>query len=80
MPVNVLKEGKKFVAYTPALDLSTVGDSLEEVKCNFEEAVNLFFEETVEMGTLEQAMEELGWEKWMNIWRYLRGYGVYKQI
>jgi len=63
LPVNILKEGKSFVAYTPALDISTVGDTLEEAKNRFEEAVNIFFEETSSAGTLEKALEELGWEK-----------------
>lgn len=63
LPVNILREGKSFVAYTPALDISTVGDSLEEAKSRFEEAVNIFFEETANAGTLKETLEELGWEK-----------------
>ncbi|MFH1971417.1 MAG: type II toxin-antitoxin system HicB family antitoxin [Patescibacteria group bacterium] len=63
LPVNILREGKSFVAYTPALDISTVGDTLEEVKNKFEEVVNIFFEETSSAGTLEDVLEELGWEK-----------------
>lgn len=63
LPVNILKEGKVFVAYTPALDLSTVGDTFDEVKKKFEEAVQLFMDELVQEGKLEQAMEELGWQK-----------------
>lgn len=47
LPVSVLKEGKRFVAYAPALDLSTSGKTYEEAKERFEEAVTLFFEETV---------------------------------
>ena len=35
LPVSVLKEGKSFVAYTPALDLSTAGKTLEDAQKNF---------------------------------------------
>ena len=31
LPVTFLKEGDNFIAYTPALDLSTVGDTFKEV-------------------------------------------------
>ena len=41
------------MAYTPALDLSTSGTTLEEAKKNFTEAVEIFFDEIVKMGTLE---------------------------
>lgn len=63
LPVNILKEGKSFVAHTPALDISTVGDTLEEARNRFEEAANIFFEEIINAGTFEEALEELGWEK-----------------
>lgn len=38
LPVTFLREGKKFVAYTPALDLSTSGDTLEQAQKRFAEA------------------------------------------
>ena len=63
LPVNIIKEGKSFVAHTPALDISTVGDTLDEARARFEEAVNIFFEETIKEGTLDDALAELGWEK-----------------
>lgn len=59
----IIKEGKSFVAYSPALDLSTVGDTFDEAKNRFEEAVEIFFEETQAKGTLEEALKELGWQK-----------------
>lgn len=63
LPVSVLKEGKIFVAYSPALDLSTSGRTFEEAKAHFEEAVNLFFEEIIEKGTLEDVLLDLGWQR-----------------
>lgn len=63
LPVSILKEGDSFIAYTPALDLSTVGDTLEQAQERFTEAVQLFFEELTEKGTINEALTELGWQK-----------------
>ena len=63
LPVSFLRESDQFVAYTPALDLSTSGSTLEEAKKNFTEAVGIFFNEIMEMGTLEEVLLDLGWKK-----------------
>lgn len=42
LPVSILKEGKSFIAYTPALDLSTSGNTFEDAQKNFNEAVIFF--------------------------------------
>lgn len=68
LPVSILRENDSFIAYTPALDLSTVGDTFEEAKKRFEEAVQLFFEEIMEEGKMDQALTELGWRKQENIY------------
>lgn len=60
LPVSVLKEGKYFIAYSPALDLSTSGKSFTEAKNRFGEAVQIFFEELLEKGTLNEVLVELG--------------------
>lgn len=53
LPVSFLREGKRFIAYTPALDLSTSGKTFEEAKEHFVEASELFFEELDRMGTTQ---------------------------
>ena len=63
LPVTFLKEGDNFISYTPALDLSTFGPTLDKAKKNFVEAVNIFFEEIIEMGTVDDVLTELGWQK-----------------
>ena len=68
LPVAVLREDNQFVAYTPALDLSTAGSTYEEAKQRFEEAVGIFFEETIRMGTLDEVLSDLGWKKAHNEW------------
>lgn len=68
-PVSFLKEKKRFVAYTPALDLSTSGKTFEEAKRHFEEASLLFFEELIHKGTIDEVLSELGWQKIKKEWR-----------
>lgn len=63
LPVSILKEGDVFVAYSPAIEVSTVGETFQEAQQRFEEAANIFFEEIIENNTLEDALLELGWQK-----------------
>lgn len=68
LPVLFLKEGKYFVAYTPALDLATSGESFDQVRSRFAEVVQIFFEELLEKGTLEEVLSNLGWQKIQKEW------------
>jgi predicted RNase H-like HicB family nuclease len=68
LPVSVLREGKYFVAYSPALDLSTSAKTFEEVKKRFTEVVEIFFEELLGKGTLGEVLSELGWQKVKREW------------
>ena len=69
LPVQIFKQGKRFVAYTPLLDLSTSGRSEKEAKVRFSELVNIFFEELLEAGTMDEVMESLGWKKSKTQWQ-----------
>ncbi len=42
LSVMFYKEGNKYIAYAPALRLSTCGDSIEQAKKRFEEISHLF--------------------------------------
>ena len=61
LPVTIFREGDAFVAYTPALDLSSVGKTEADARRMFVEAVDVFFEELTEMGTLNSVLKDLGW-------------------
>jgi hypothetical protein len=63
LPVTVFKEADTFVAYTPALDLSSCGRTFKEAESHFKEAVAIFFEECLRRGTLDDALASLGWIK-----------------
>lgn len=63
IPLCFMREKKSFIAFSPALDLSTCGRTFEEAKTNFAEALEIFFEECMAMGTLKEVLESYGWEK-----------------
>jgi hypothetical protein len=54
LPVSIIKEGSQYIAYTPALDLSTCGKTAKVAKFRFEEAVGIFFDELIKKESLEK--------------------------
>lgn len=69
LPLMVLKERNRYVAYSPAIDLSTSGKTFEEAQKKFLEASFLFFEEIVREKTDEEVLSGLGWNKVNKNWR-----------
>lgn len=61
--IIVFKEKKAYVAYCPELDISSCGNTIEHAKKMLKIAVKLFIEEAEKMGTLEDILEEAGYEK-----------------
>ncbi|MFA5830069.1 MAG: hypothetical protein WC843_06305 [Candidatus Gracilibacteria bacterium] len=68
LQVTVIKQGKQFVAYAPALDISTSGKTLKEAQKRFSELVNIFIDELIEKNTLEEVFTGLGWSKVKKQW------------
>ena len=69
LPVVFLREQDKFIAYSPALDISTSGDTFEQAKKRFTELVGIFFEEINKKGTTQNVLENLGWRKVRKEWQ-----------
>lgn len=69
IPISLIKEGKRFVAYSPAFDLSTSGKTRSEARRRFNEALELFLEELVEAGTFHRTLSNLGWMKLQHSWK-----------
>ena len=63
LSVVIMKEGKYFIAYAPALDYSTCGRSVEEAQRMFGKGVKIFLSECVKMGTLESVLSDCGWRR-----------------
>lgn len=68
LQVSIIKQGKTYIAFAPALDLSTTGKTLREAQKRFGEMVDIFFEELLDKGTYEEVLLGLGWIKAKKQW------------
>lgn len=55
----VWKETEGYVSKCPELGVASCGDSLEDAIENLKEAVQLYLENAVELGTMEDILESL---------------------
>lgn len=62
LPVVIWREDDQYVAYTPALELSSFGCSEKEAMKNFEEALQLMLETAMSRDSLIDMLESYGWE------------------
>lgn len=58
----IFKEGDTYISYCPELDVSSCGNTIDEARKNLKIAVSLFLEEAENMGTLDQILQESGYE------------------
>ncbi len=58
---TIWQEGDMYTAYCPELDLATCGHTVEEARRNLREVIEIFLEETAEMGALEEVLAEAGY-------------------
>jgi predicted RNase H-like HicB family nuclease len=65
---HIFKEGKTYVAYVPALDVSSCGATEEEARRNIREAVRGFLAASAAMGTLDEILQEAGYERDGETW------------
>ncbi|PCI40490.1 MAG: hypothetical protein COB53_01110 [Elusimicrobia bacterium] len=63
IPVFLFQEDNTWIMYTPALDVSSSGETKTEVRRNFGEAVQVFLETIYKDGTREKVLFNLGWHK-----------------
>lgn len=67
--VHIFKEGGTYVSYAQELDVSSCGPTDEAARKNIQDAVRGFIETAREMGTLDEILEEAGYERVGNTWR-----------
>ena len=60
---EIWKEGNMYVSYCPELDISSCGENVEKAKRNLVETILINIEETRNMGTFNQFLEECGFEQ-----------------
>lgn len=66
----IFKERETFIAYCPKLDVSSCGNTIDEARNNLKTAVRLFLEEAEKMDTLEDILNESGYEQTnLNRWK-----------
>jgi predicted RNase H-like HicB family nuclease len=66
--IEIFKEGDVYIALSPELNVSSFGETIDDAKKSFKEALEAFIEECQEMGTLEEVLEESGFSKINNSW------------
>ena len=59
--IDIIREGKMYVAYSPALDLASCGKTIEQAEKSFAEAADLFFESIIARGVYKETLLSLGW-------------------
>jgi len=68
--VQIWKEGNQFVAHAMPLDVMSSGKTPEEARRGLDEAVHLFLVTASDMGTLEEVLQDAGYEfsqgKWVS--------------
>jgi predicted RNase H-like HicB family nuclease len=60
--VHLWREGKHYIAHAMPLDVMSSGHSCEEARQALKEAVSLFLTTALEQGTLQDILEETGYE------------------
>jgi predicted RNase H-like HicB family nuclease len=70
--VEIFKEDDVYVALSPELNVSSFGETIYEAKESIKEAIEAFFEECREMGTLNEVLEESGFLRVENTWQSRR--------
>jgi predicted RNase H-like HicB family nuclease len=68
LPVVFFEESGVIIAYCVPLDVSSCGHDIEEAKHNIRDALTGFIEACEEMGTLDEVLEESGFQKHEGSW------------
>jgi len=60
--VQIWKEGNQFLAHAMPLDVMSSGKTPEEARKALDEAVHLFLVTAADIGTLDEILQEIGYE------------------
>ncbi len=66
--VHIWKEGGQFVAHAMPLDVMSSGQTPEVARKALDEAVHLFLVTAADIGTLEEVLQEAGYEYQAGNW------------
>ena len=60
--VQIWREGEQYIAHAMPVDVMSSGPSPEDARKALKEAVHLFLETVKDMGTLEEVLDECGYQ------------------
>lgn len=66
--VQIWKEGDQFIAHAMPLDVMSSGATVEAAREALEEAVDLFLDTAAEVGTLEEVLQDCGFDLQQGRW------------
>ena len=66
--VQIWKEGDQFLAHAMPLDVVSSGPTVEAARTALDEAVGLFLDTAAEVGSLEEVLEECGFDLQQGRW------------
>ena len=66
--VQIWQEGDQFIAHAMPLDIMSAGSTPQQARDALQEAVELFFATAAEMGTLNEILEEAGYQHQEGAW------------
>ncbi len=69
LDVHIFKEGDAFVAHVPTLEVSSCGSTTDEALRNIRDAVRGFLAATADLGSLDEILEEAGYQRDGEKWR-----------
>ncbi len=68
MTVHVWREGDRCIAHAMPLDVMSSGATPEAARRALDEAVRCFLKTAADTGTLEQVLEECGYQRDQGVW------------
>ncbi len=68
MTVHVWHEGNQCIAHAMPLDVMSSGPTPEAARQAVDEAVRCFLKAAADMGTLEQVLQECGYQRHDGVW------------
>lgn len=68
LSTRIFKQGSQIVIHSDSLDFCTSGDTIEQARANFHDAIHIFLEDLFEQGTLQEILLELGWSEQEDSW------------
>jgi predicted RNase H-like HicB family nuclease len=61
------KEGNMYISYCPEIDVASCGETVDQAKKNLKEVLLINLEEAQKMGTLDQLLQEAGFEETQDV-------------